>query len=262
MEITLNELLDGKATTIKGKDFLPTAAYVEPFIERMSPITTDFRIQVKLPDQITYDKNGDLKTDNITYNRVYIQAVLPDEYMVNNISHSRVIGFVYGLDVKTPIVKIFTGGLNSACTNLCVFRPDFLQVQEIFPESPINFKAVKELLEKTDDTRVLLENLVRTDFDTSIDNVNESLGRWTRNTIHESYDNGYQNKVKLGTQVPVEAYKLLFEEKTSPYYVGINNPCNMFTVFNAFTQINTDARKKDIFNDFERNLLISNIINL
>lgn len=262
MEIKLNELLSGKGTRIRNNEYLPTAAYVEPFLERLSKITNDFRIQVKLPDQVTLNKDGEIITDDITYNRVYIQAVLPDEYTINGISHSKIIGLVYGLDVKKPIAKIFTGGLNSACTNLCVFNPEFLRVQEIKPETPINYKAVAELIEKVDDTKILLENLVNTEFDTSEQNINESLGRWIRNTMYESYDNGYQNKVKLAASVPVDAYKLLFEKEDSPYYTGINNPCNMFKVFNAFTQINTDARKKDIFNDFERNLLVKNILTL
>ena len=35
MELTLNELLTGKSTIIKNKQFLSTKAYVEPFIDRM-----------------------------------------------------------------------------------------------------------------------------------------------------------------------------------------------------------------------------------
>ena len=30
-----------------------------------------------------------------------------------------VVGLVYGLDVRKPVVKIYRGGLNRACTNLC-----------------------------------------------------------------------------------------------------------------------------------------------
>ena len=51
MEIDLNTLLQGKATIIKKKEYLPTEAYVTPFLERMSKYTNNFtnrQIRVKL----------------------------------------------------------------------------------------------------------------------------------------------------------------------------------------------------------------------
>ena len=84
MELTLEEVLKGKATRIKNNEFFPTAAYVEPFIEKMSKFTSDFRIQAILPDQITKTDNGGIDYDDITYNRVWIQAVMPKEYSFDN----------------------------------------------------------------------------------------------------------------------------------------------------------------------------------
>ena len=55
MEIDLTTLLKGKGTQIKGKEYLPTAAYVEPFLERMQKYTSDFRVQVKTPNQLAID---------------------------------------------------------------------------------------------------------------------------------------------------------------------------------------------------------------
>ena len=49
MEIKLSELLAGRATRIKDKEFLPTAAYVEPFLERVQKISQEIRVQVQLP---------------------------------------------------------------------------------------------------------------------------------------------------------------------------------------------------------------------
>ena len=92
MELTLEEVLKGKATRIKDKDYFPTAAYVEPFIERMSKYTSDFRIQAKLPDQITKTSEGDINYDDITYNRVWVQAVMPESYRFDN--HDEVVGMV------------------------------------------------------------------------------------------------------------------------------------------------------------------------
>jgi hypothetical protein len=132
MEVTINDLLNGKSTLIKNKEFLPTKNYVEPFLDKMSKFTKDFRIDVKYPDQMTTSKNN---TD-ITYNRVLIQAVLPEKYCID--SHDEVVGFLYGLDVKTPVAKIYRGYLNRACTNLCVFDPGWINIQEIVPGDPIN----------------------------------------------------------------------------------------------------------------------------
>ena len=91
MELTLNELLAGKATRIKSKEYFPTAAYVEPFLERAQRLTSEFRVQVQLPNQITYTADGNINTEDITYNRVLIEAILPDEYKFNDDPHRAVL---------------------------------------------------------------------------------------------------------------------------------------------------------------------------
>ena len=60
MEVTLDELLRGKATIIKNKEYFSTEQYITPFLERMSKFTNDFKIQVKLPDQYTLTKEGNM----------------------------------------------------------------------------------------------------------------------------------------------------------------------------------------------------------
>ena len=49
MEVTLEQLLKGKATKIKKNEYSQTEAYVTPFLERMSKYTDDFRCSVKCP---------------------------------------------------------------------------------------------------------------------------------------------------------------------------------------------------------------------
>ena len=44
MKINIEDLLKGKATIIKDREYLPTKSYVEPFLERMSKFTNDFRV--------------------------------------------------------------------------------------------------------------------------------------------------------------------------------------------------------------------------
>ena len=48
MELTIEQLLQGKATIIKGNEFFTTKAYAEPFLDRMSKYTDEFIINVKL----------------------------------------------------------------------------------------------------------------------------------------------------------------------------------------------------------------------
>lgn len=252
MQIELNELLRGKATQIKNKQFLSTAAYVEPFLERMQKYTNEFIVNVKLPDQITNVED----TQDITYNRVWIQAVLPDSYDIEN--HQKVFGMVYGLDVRKPVAKFYRGGLNMACTNLCVFSPDLLDVQELQPESAINFKPLQKIAELSDNISTWLKRLCETEFKCDTQNINESLGMWIRGCMNNYYDSGF-GKVKLATSTAIDAYKLLFEDEESPYFVE-NDTTNMFNVYNAFTQVLTDNRSKEIVNNCEKTLLLKDIL--
>ena len=255
MEITINELLEGKSTIIKNKQFLSTKAYIEPFIDRMSAFTDDFRIQVKTPDQITTTGGN----RDVTFNRVLIQAVLPQSYY-NEDNHQQVVGMVYGLDVKSPIAKIYKGGLNMACTNLTVFSPEFLQVQEIDPESALNYAAVKQLMEKTDDLAVMIKKLKSTHIQVNSQEDRErNLGKWIDFTLRESYNSNY-GKIKIASSVPIDVYKDIFIDADSEYYTPTGIDPSLFNVYNAFTNIICNDKGKDLINKFEKTLLISNML--
>ena len=227
-DINIAELLKGKSTLIKNKEFFPTKTYVEPFIERMSKFTDDFRISVKTPDQVTFNKEA---TD-LTYNRVLIQAVMPEKYSIDH--HSEVIGFLYGIDVKKPVVKIYRGYLNQACTNLCVFNPQWIEVQEMIPGDPINYNAVKMLMEQTSDFPVKLKALKDNYIDRNL--RKQYLGEWVDYSLREGEDYGF-GKVKIAVSTPVNAYKELFINSESDYYVPEGIDPSMFDIYNAFTHI-------------------------
>ena len=57
MDITLTELLKGKATKIKDKAYYQTEAYVNPFLNRLVKIPgvseDNIQVKVELPEQIT-----------------------------------------------------------------------------------------------------------------------------------------------------------------------------------------------------------------
>ena len=258
MDIELNTLLQGKQTRIKNKEYFPTAAYVEPFLERLSKFTDNFICKAVLPNQITLTKSGDIDLEDQTFNRVWIQAVLPDTYPIPN--HNNVIGMVYGLDVKKPVFKVYRGSLNQACTNLCVFSNDMLACQEIEAETPVDFRCVDRIIEDTDKSAEMIRKLMNTEFNTSERLVNEDLGRWIRRCIEMSYNVGF-GTVKVATSTPIDAFKMLLYKEDSDYYV-VDKEANMYDVYGAFTQCITNGLSKDIMNQTEKTLLIKSILGI
>lgn len=182
---------------------------------------------------------------------------MPDEYAWDN--HDEVIGFLYGLDVRKPICKMYRGGLNRACTNLCVFDPSFINIQELEPEKAINYKPVKNLMEQTSDLKLWLKTLHDTEWERTVPTIESNLGKWIRNAISQSCDLGY-GKVKLGTKEVIDAYKSLFVDTKSKYYVKEDEDVNMFKVYNAFTELISNDGGKDIINKAEKTLLLRTIL--
>ena len=91
--------------------------------------------------------------------------------------------------------------------------------------------------------------------------INERLGQWVRGTIGNSYDNGF-GKVKIASSTAIDAYKLLYEKEDSPYFVGEGESTSMFNVYNAFTELISNADTRDIVNKVEKTLLLRNILHL
>lgn len=255
MELTLEHLLQGKATKIKEKEFFTTKAYVEPFFDRMSKYTEEFIINVKPADQISLTPNGEVNFDDIVYNRVWIQAVLPDEYAYEN--HKKVISMLYALDTRKPVVKIYTGALNMACLNLCVFSPDALNVAELEPTTAINYSPINLLMGMHDTIKSTLEKLDKMTFNRN--EIYEDLGLWIDRCITSKFNSGF-GTVKIAESAPVNVYKDLFYNEDSNYYTQ-GEEVDGFTVYNAFTDLITQD-KKDLVNKFEKTLLIKEIMDI
>ena len=257
MEITLTELLEGKSTLIKNKQFLSTKDYIEPFVDRMSKYTNDFRVQVKTPTQLT-TTGGNV---DMTFNRVLIQAVLPKEYYEFD-NHQQVVGMVYGLDTKIPVAKIYKGGLNMACTNLTVFSPEYLNVQEMEPGNTLSYTPIKSLMEMTDNLTVMLKKLKETHIDIrNSDDMERHLGKWIDFTLRESYNSNY-GKVKIASSVPIDVYKDLFINTDSDYFTPTGIDPSMFTVYNAFTDVISNDGGKDLLTKFEKCTLVSKLLGI
>lgn len=258
MNITVDELVNyGKPLIVKDKEFFPAEAYVTPFLERLQKVTNDFTVKVQLPDIITKSKEENELDRGFV--RVWVQAVLPPSYRIDN--HDEVIGMVYGLDVRKPVVKFYRGGLNAACTNLCVFDPKYLDVQELEENSAIDYKPLDNILSKPNEIKAFLNKLHTIGFSRDNENINENLGKWVRNCLNIPYNNGVGN-VKISKSTPIDAYQLLFEKSDSPYYVPVDRNTDMFNVYNAFTQLISNDKDKDIMNKCEKTLLLNSILDI
>lgn len=252
MEITVEELLAGKSTIIKNKEFFPTKNYIEPFFDKMSKYTDKFIIRAKAAPQMSITQDS---TD-IVWNRVWVQAQLPESYDFDN--HSEVYGIVMGLDARKPVAKLYRGGLNLACMNLTVFNPSWLNVQELQPDEPLNFNPLEELAQKENDMRITIERMKNEFLDR--DKAKDHLGHWVDFSILEGEDNGFGN-VKMATSVPISAYKQIFLDKDHKYYSPEGIDPSKFDVYNAFTELITHD-KRDILNTAEKTLLLGRMLNV
>lgn len=253
MEITPELLLKGKPTIIKGKEYLPTADYVNPFFDEMSKFTDKFIVNVQTPNQITLT-NGD---EDLTYNRVWIQAVMPDKYCIDN--HDEVYSLLYGLDVRTPVYKVYRGALNRACTNLCVFNPDWLSVHELQPGETFKY-SIRNLMQMTNDIELRLRKMKDTFLDRDPDSIHRLLGEQIDKAMHLEWSNT-SGKVKISAAMCVKAFQDVYFDNKSPYYVPETEESSVFNYYNAFTQLITDD-KRDIIGKFEKTLLIDSLFDL
>lgn len=248
MEISVKELLEGKGTIIKGKEYLPTLKYVKPFIDKIEEFTEEFKVFVKMPDQVTIDQ-----TPDVTFNRVLIQAKLKNK--LNDLTEN--IFMVYGLDVRKPVAKFYRGYTDDD-NNLFVFNEMFLTSQAIEPGEPLTHN-VKSLLELTDDTQEKITKLMNTKVTTESTAIDLMLGHWIRLCMNLEHNSEY-GKIKLSTSMAIDAYKLLFEERGSDYYILKENyEPTLFDVYSAFAKVITDD-SKDLMNKFEKTLMIKDVL--
>lgn len=151
---------------------------------------------------------------------------------------------------------MYRGYLNQACTNMCVFNPQWQNIQELVAGEPINFKPIKELMEFTNDFPRKLEKLKSSFIER--DKRTDYLGQWVDYTLRGQEDTGF-GKVKLASSIAIDAYKQLFINSDSDYYIPNGIEPSMFDVYNSFTQIIRDD-SKDIVNKFSKTILISRLL--
>lgn len=131
--LELPQLLEGKNYK-RGNTTFPTAAkLVEPFIEKVNDYVKEWKITAKTPSEVAVDVSENFgieqETEYKIFPRVAIEGILNDEFQINvgGENHLKTIGMIYGLDVRNPIAKVYTGYLRQLCMNLSVFNASNLQ---------------------------------------------------------------------------------------------------------------------------------------
>lgn len=254
MEIDKDLLFEGKSTIIKNKNYLSTKEYVEPFFDKMSKFTDDFIIRVQTPSQMTI--SGEDK--DITFNRVWIQALMPEDHSIDN--HRECYHLIYGLDVKKPVYKVARGYVNMACTNLCIFNPQFLSVYELEPEKGFSY-SISNLMSMTSDFEQRLHKMKNTFLSPEVEDRQKLLGSMIEKSLLYEYSN-QAGKVKLSPAMVVKAYENVYMNTDSPYYVKDTEECSVFNYYNAFTELIKDATKKDLMTGYEKTLLVGQLFDL
>ena len=248
MEITIGKLLEGKSTIIKENEYLSTKDYVGPFIELMKKFTNDFSVQVQLPSQLTIT---DSKED-ITYNRVWVQAVMSS----NSYGYSETINLVYALDVRKPIYKIFKAYKDKKTGNLFAFNSQWINVYELKPsEKFVDFEGIiKHLLSLTDDSCIRFENLEKSKLSSEPKNKQQQLGELIENSMLFEINNK-GGKIKIAPQMVLKAFQNVYMDSSSRNYVTDQEECTKLNYLDAFSSLITED-DKDIVNRFEKNLLV------
>lgn len=248
MEITLDALRLGKPTVIKDKTYLSTKEYVDPFIEEMSKYTSKFIIQVQVPQQLTLSNTN----KDITYNRVWVQAVMPDKCDVEGYHES--YGLVYALDVKKPTYKIYRAYLNPFDNNLCVFNQNWIQSYELNPEETLAY-SISNLMTATNDFGNKIKKMKSNYLSDDLDDVHKMLGKLINRSM--LYDlNVLNGKVKISPNDVVKAFDAMYMNMASPYYIDTAgaDSCSTLRYYNALNAQLNDG--KDIINRFEKNILV------
>ena len=245
MEITKSLLLNGKPTLIKDKEYLSTREYVEPFLNEMSKYTDNFVINVTLPSQITLTN----KEEDITFNRVWIQAIIPSSDDIKE-----VINLTYALDVKKPCYKVFRTYMENDCHY--VFNSNWIFTDEI-KDQPFKL-PIKELMEMENSVPMVLSNIKKKFVDDEF--KYDFLGKLLEKSILFEY-NSISGKVKLSPSVVIKMHENIYLDSTSKSYKK-DQEATVFDLYSEILTVIKDGYKRDPINVFEKSLLAAQILNI
>jgi len=161
-----------------------------------------------------------------------------------------VYGFVYALDVKVPIYKVYKAYIDPETLNTVAFDPTAIESYSLNPNESITIE-LDRLMQKQINIKKHLDKLHGTYISDDPVIIHELLGKFIDRTL--LYDYKYiGGKVKLSTNNIINAYQTTFSDLTKP----INN---WLLYTNICNEINDN---KDITNIFEKTLLVGMLFDL
>jgi hypothetical protein len=252
-QLTLNEVLESKifVNSSAGTIFKSPKDYIEPFIDSISGITSDFTVQavdgsINANDELDFNK---------AFSRVLIEANLPKDkysYLGNNDRDTldSKIGFIYALDLGKPIMKVFAGKDVRACTNLTIFDAEHLYSQEMTGNINSIYKKATEYANNIEkDLEEFLKKmniLINSRYEGS--KLDELNGRMIKAAL---------KKPKLGTTPILSAIKDIYDPKSVYSIDKVDKSISGWTYYNAVTE---NLKKADIVDRSLKTVLLSEII--
>jgi hypothetical protein len=228
MKLSVDDLLGSKIYVKENSavSFKSPRQYLEPFLDLVGNKATDIRVQAA--DSIINAEESGLR--NIAYPRVNVEATVGDEMT----GFYSVVGFIYALNIQTPILKVYTGQSVKACMNLTIFQADHVFEQNLLGNfNEVYLRAGKFIQDKQkeiEEYSKIYKDLTETPLTPA--QMHEALGSMLMKGANS----------KLGTTPVVGGAKLLGDPK-SAYYTrtGEDFGCNKWNIYNAVTQCITDG---------------------
>lgn len=239
MTENINKVLEGMAIQVKGIKYKTAKEYIQPFIDILKKYNVTYKCNVKMPEYLSISKDN----LNKCYTQVNIMAILE-----SNTKCKKVIGMIYGLDVKTPIYKFYSGYINE---DLFFINKDSIHVYKF--DGEIDYSIVAKLLE-SDDFR-FIDNI-----DISEETLFYQLGKWIDFVINNEIINE-SGKIKLSTSIPIDVYRSLIKESDSNFYIKDIPHIKKLDIYSTFLSI-LENNDKDIINQIEKILLIESLLEI
>ena len=218
----------------------------------MSKFTKEYVVNVQLPDQVTISNDS----KDVTYNRVWIQAIMPDKCTIDG--YAETYGLIYALDARIPVYKVYRAYVNKETHNLCVFDPNWIQVYELKPETKLTY-SIRELMEKPFDIEKRLKIMKNTFISADIEDVHKLLGKLINRSLLYEYRN-VGGKVKISPSDVIKAFEDVYHNNSSHYYVQPAVEGSLHNYYGAFCSQITNS--KDIINRFEKTILVGMLFDL
>lgn len=167
---------------------------------------------------------------------------MPEKY--DKFGFAETYNFVYGLDVKQPIYKIFKAYKDRKTNNLFVFDSRWLNVCELKPNEKINNfdKQIINLMEMVDDSEIRFKKMKNENLLKDTETRQQKLGDFIERCVLYEY-NTKAGKTKLSPAMVIKAYEMVFMNSGSKKYIPETKECSLFDMYDAFSTLITEDEK-------------------